>query len=956
MMKYLTKILFSLFFLSIILPASAQYFNEGPERSSVKWKYIGTLNFEIIYPEGFEKQGELVAKIMEKVYASVSLNHKPKRISVILHTGTVKSNAYLGWAPSRIEMYTTPHQGIYSQDWLEQLAIHEYRHMVQISKLESEMPQLIRYILGEQAAAILTAAYLPFWFIEGDAVATETGLSNSGRGRMADFQREIRTQLIEKGKYSYDKAYLGSFKDNVANYYNLGYLLVGATREKYHQFVWDSVLTTVAERPFSLNAFDKGLKKSIGLNKIQLYNSIFDDLTQQWRKDDQLIIPTENSQISSKNREYTDYTFCSKLSDGTYFSEKSCLSDINRFVSITKDGKEKILFTPGYHFDESVSSKDNLIIWSERQLHPRWYHSDRSLIRIYDINTHKLLEHRYNSKIFAPQLSNDSQKILTVEADNFYKFFLSVYDLKSGNRISQFHTSQNDYFITPTWNNNNEVISVVMRNDEKGIARINLDTGEKLMILDYKNQEIKKPKERSGFVYFIGGYKGIDNLYAINTSTNKTYEVIVSRFGISDFSFDENSIIYNDYSSNGFRLVKTLLDSIKLVPVDLIGISKQYPIAENLTTQEKSIIDFSHFDSIDYQSKKYSKPAHLLNFHSWAPLAIDPYNYTVYPGISLMSQNMLGSAETVLGYRYKWEESKGEFYAKYKYMGWFPVFDFQLDYGKAKSFFYTINQYLNSNHEVVEIDTVKTDFSWKETNFSVQTYIPFNFSKGKYSKGLYPSLNYQYSFYKKDNNASNNFPDGAYHSIGAGLYSYIELHSSSQNLIPKFGTYLEVYYRYLMSGKFNSGNSFSISNLTYLPGFFKNHGIKIYNGFQKKEEGQFSITSKIRFPRGYKSLNYKQMYSFSADYIFPLCYPDMNIGRWIYFKRINLALFYDQSFIKIPVDNTYLNKIYRSTGCELTTNTHFLRFIAPIELGVRSSYLFNKSFNFDFLFNIQFSF
>ena len=140
----------------------------------------------MIYPEDFDNKAIRVASLLEKAYILVpkSLNHKPKKVTVVLHTETVKSNAFMGWCPSRIEMYVTPHQNIYSQDWLEQLSIHEFRHVVQVSKLEEEMPRVLKYIFGEHAAALLAGFYLPFWFIEGDAVAVETGLSNSGRGRL----------------------------------------------------------------------------------------------------------------------------------------------------------------------------------------------------------------------------------------------------------------------------------------------------------------------------------------------------------------------------------------------------------------------------------------------------------------------------------------------------------------------------------------------------------------------------------------------------------------------------------------------------------------------------------------------------------------------------------------------------------------------------------------------------
>jgi hypothetical protein len=360
-------------------------------------------------------------------------------------------------------------------------------------------------------------------------------------------------------------------------------------------------------------------------------------------------------------------------------------------------------------------------------------------------------------------------------------------------------------------------------------------------------------------------------------------------------------------------------------------------------------------DDIHYQPEKYIKPAHLFKFHSWSPLSIDPYNYTVYPGISLMSQNMLSSAETVVGYRYKLAEDKGEVYVRYRYLGWYPVFDFQLDHGKSKSSFFQVNQYLDKNGNVVKTDTVKKGFSWKETNFSIQTYLPINLSKGKYYSGLYPRVNYHCTYYQKDKNAPTSFPDGLANYLETGLNFYTVMHSAQQSIIPKFGTYLDISYNFSLPGKLKIGDLFSVSNITYLPGIFRNHGIKIYNGFQMKKKSDYSFSDRIRFPRGYKRIENSQMYSYSFDYVLPLGFPDMNIGRLVYFKRINLSLFYDQAFLTIPVDNQFSKTHCKSTGFELTTNTHFLRFIAPIEIGFRSSYLFDMSFDFDFLFNIQFS-
>jgi len=212
---------------------SAQYYVQGVDPSGIKWKQINTTNFQIIYPSDFEAKAQKVAVILNKVfnYAGYSLKTKPHKISVILHTSTIRSNGFAAWAPARVEFFTTPDQSIYAQNWLDQLALHEFRHVVQIDKIGTELPSIFKIILGEQAAAIAIGAYLPFWFLEGDAVAAETALSNSGRGRVPSFEMELKAQCVEKGFYSYDKAYLGSYKDYIPNYYQFGYQMVAGVRQ-----------------------------------------------------------------------------------------------------------------------------------------------------------------------------------------------------------------------------------------------------------------------------------------------------------------------------------------------------------------------------------------------------------------------------------------------------------------------------------------------------------------------------------------------------------------------------------------------------------------------------------------------------------------------------------------------------------------------------------------------------
>lgn len=940
----------------------SQYYNDGQDRAGIKWERISSVNFEVIFPKGFEKQAEKVVHLMEKSYrfTTQTLHQKPKKISIILHTETVKSNAFLAWAPSRIEMYTTPHQNIYSQDWLQQLSIHEFRHMVQISKLETEMPKILRYTFGEQAAALLTALYLPFWFLEGDAVSAETGLSNSGRGRVPDFQRELRAQVLEKGIYSYDKAYLGSYKDYVANYYHLGYLMVGGARTIYDKTIWEDVLHNVARKPLSLRPFDKGLKKSIGLKKVQLYDTVFHFMKKEWQEQDQQIKQTPYSEISKTPKVHTDYRFGFANSDHSFLAEKSSLDDMNRFVEVDSNGNEKVVFTPGNHFAESVSGLGNTLVWIERLSHPRWYHYDLSLLRLYNVETKKLNEYKFRTKLFAPAFSPDQSKLVAVEGDNEYRFFLDIIDPSNGRMLKQISTGENDFLMTPGWTaDGNSILVVALRNNKKGILKVDVESGKQTVVLPFATDEISHPEEYNGNIYFIGGYTGIDNVFRI-TPGGKIEKVISSRFGVADHHYYKNQVVYSNYTADGYQLVKTSLDSLETPVVNLSSIRTTYPIADKLVEQEGGAINFDVKDSINYKAVPYRKAAHLFHFHSWAPLAIDPYGQTANLGVSLMSQNMLSTAEFVGGYRYRWQDNQGEFFANYKYSGWYPVISAEISSGKRGSYYYKLNQYVNENNEVVRVDTLKKNFGWGETNFTLNTYVPLNFSKGKYYRRIQPRLKYNLSNISADSRAPKTFPDGAYQTLETGIYMYQILHSSQQDLVPNFGVMLDVSYLHSLPGVANFGSMWSISNVIYLPGISRNHGITIYNGIQKKQRMEYAFSDRIRFPRGHQNVMNDQMYSFGADYQLPLLYPDLNLLGLAYIKRIKLKIFYDFALYSgiATVNNipsTYSGQL-KSTGFELNVDTHFLRLIAPINIGFRTSYLFNGNFNFDYLFNIQFTF
>ena len=966
-MKYIFS--FALIIFIFTNAANAQFFQTGQDPSQIRWRQINTDKFQIIYPEEFDKEAQRLTFVLSKVYeyGSKTMNFDLRKISVVLHTRTVKSNGLVAWAPKRIELFTTPHQQIYAQDWLEQLALHEFRHVVQMDKIQSELPFLLKFILGEQAAAIVVGAYLPFWFLEGDAVVTETALSNTGRGRMAAFSMEYRAQLAEKGKYSFDKAFLGSYKDFVPDHYKLGYWMVGKSREKYGAQIWSDVVHKVGNQPFSITPLNSILKKKTGMNSKQVYNQIFDDMKTDWQKDFNLQSTSSSSVVSPTVKNYTDYLYPAFYKDSFIVAYRTSIDDIGRFVMIHPDKTEKIIYTPGTVFEESVSMKDQLIIWAERRADIRWSHADRSVILVYNIETKTRQEIFSENKLFSPVISPDLKSFAAVEVDPENHFFLSVFDINSGKLMERFHTDDNQYFFTPCWDEKGEKLYVVSLSSKgKYLASYDLQSKHFQQITPVTFGNLKNPVFTNSQIIISADFSGTDHLYSVDPDSHQILRIHEAKFGADYPSAvnSKNQILFSNYSALGYQLAMVNLnDKSNHYKVTDISLNSN-KLADNLAAQEKGIPDFTNHDSIKYPSKKYSKLGHLFNFHSWAPAYIDVNSYEIKPGASLFSQNKLGTAETRLGYNYNTADRTGKYSAAFNYSGWFPEIYTELSFGDEASNYKQITNTVNQQNQIIRSDTTVQRFTWNEMTADFDIRIPLDLSRGKYSVALFPEIKYSFNKVTHNKSTPDNFYSGNYHALTYRLYYYHLLRQTSQNLMPRWGQQFDVIFRHTPFRGNNLGSLSGIQSVLYFPGLTKNDGIKIYQGYQEKIFTQnYNFSNFVRFPRGFQGFQNNKMYSLAVDYQIPLAYPDISFGKLVYLKRIKTSLFYDYAWLSAPIidqNDKIIPNHYQlemnSLGLELTSDMNILRFFAPIDLGVRSIYLpDSKSFRFELLFSIDFN-
>ncbi|MCK4661396.1 MAG: hypothetical protein KAT68_00915 [Bacteroidales bacterium] len=946
---------FILFFL-IIIPTNniySQYYNSGQDPFSVKWKQINTSNFQVIYSENIENEAQRFANILEYIYdkASKSLNHQPKKISVIIHSQSAVSNGSVAWAPKRMEIYTTPPQGIYSQDWLEQLAIHEFRHVVQIDKLNQGLTRVLSFIFGEQAVGLVLGLYLPLWLLEGDAVCTETALSKSGRGRIPSFEMKLRAQVLEKRIYTYDKAVYGSYKDFTPNCYELGYQIVTNARKKYGKDIWANTIKKVGRgtitSPIFISSinnhnvmytsppmpFTKSIKEQTGLSKVKFYKNIFSELSENWKKQNDELNFTETKQINLKNKSYTNYKSPRYLNDSLIITLKSGIDDITRIISIDNNGREEIVHTPGFMLNNFISSSDKITVWSEYIPDIRWQHRDYSVIKYFDYQTNKVKQLTKKTKLYAPSVSKNGKKIVAVNVSEDNKYSLLIFDTQTGEEIQKIKYENNDFFVTPKWSkDNNNIISIVQNSKGKSIVKINSKTSDIQYLIPFTYKEISNPVEAGNYIYYSASYSGIDNIYALDINSKETFQVTSVKFGATnpDISPDNKYLIFSDYSSSGYNVSKIELDKTKWIPLVHVK-DNSLKIYEDIARQENIIIESKNIPSVKYHSKKYVRFDNLINTHSWAPVSISYINSTIQPGITVMSQNELGTVVASAGFGFTPYQIENMYFLDVTYMGFFPVLYTRFEYIGRYDYLLNPDRYI----------------FWDETNFKFGVSLPLNITNGKYRRFIQPRLTLNHINIYPGGNYPNDYPHGTKQSFGYSLEAYNSLKSVTKNVYPRWKQYFNVNYKHLPFEGKNSGSIFSLYLACYFPGIIKHHGIKIKLGYQKKTSGNYIYSDLLAYPRGYFNQYNNELKLASLSYKLPLLYPDISLGPFFYIKRIKA-----ENFIDYAVGN---QNDYCSVGTELTSDLHFIRLITPFEFGVLLAYKINKNEYFhQFILNINF--
>lgn len=911
------------FFVSIQL--KAQVF--GGNNAKTKWQQINTDSFRIIFPKGIENSAQRIANVIYELQNKQvnSLGNQFNKIDVVLQNNTTFSNAYVALAPWRSEFYLTPPQNSFalgSIQWADNLAIHEWQHVHQYNNFNKGLAAFLGKILGQEGRAIANAASIPDWFFEGDAVFTETLLSNQGRGRLPEFFNGYKSILNSNlsNKIAYAKLRNGSLKNYVPNHYELGYLLVSYGKEKYGSKIWQEITQDAASFKPLFYPFQNALQKHIGISFSNFVKNAFSFYKEKWKEN---YIEPYAWLTEGNNKFKSDFKYPYLINDSIIIVLKRTYRDIPSLYKIDLKGNQEKIAVRNIGHDDYFSTNGAEVIYTSLRTNNRWGNEEFTDLNILNIQSKENKVIKTNLKLFSPDISKQSGNIIAVELNPNQQSNLVLLD-NEGKVVRKIDGKDGEIFSYPKFLSNSNTLIVFFsrkRNGEMALIKYDFNDNKMDMLIPYANRIMGFPSIQHHKILMTVTNQQNDEIWQYDLNSKKVQKLMHYKTGLYQSVYISNNqkLITSAFTNLGQQLA---IFSDKQFVNESIHVNKNTLNDLYLSTSLKQNTSFN-LNEIPYRNfevKKYSRLFKPFNFHSWRPYYDDPeFSFTIY------GQNVLNTFKSELAYIYNRNESSHKVGYSGTYGGWF----LQPYFGIHKTWDRSI--FINKD----------TTLFWNEWNQHIGINLPLNVTSGK----QYRFLNLSTAFYNEQVNwkglGKNFLNDVRFNYVESRIQYSTQIQKAVQHIFPRWAQSISIQNRFIVNNY--TAHQLLINGALYFPGFMKTHSLVLNASFQSRDTmNQYYFNNNFSFSRGYRSVNFPRMLKMSANYHLPLLYPDWGFANLIYFLRVRANIFYD--FTQTKSLRTGKKFSFNTTGVELFFDTKWWN-QQNISFGLRYSRLLNNEFS-----------
>ncbi|MFK7948897.1 MAG: hypothetical protein AB8G11_14990 [Saprospiraceae bacterium] len=921
------RIILTVFLCIAFFYTQAQNFGGHP--ADVKWKHIDTENVKVIFPEGMELQAFRIANMTDHIRENntASVGDKSKKLNIVLHNNQVISNGFVALSPFRSEFFATAPQDfnfLGSMEWLDALTIHEYRHALQFRNGRKGLTALGYILQGEGAWNLLLGLNLPNWYFEGDAVVSETLLSEAGRGRTPAFFATQRANLLNDMDYTYMKSRNGSFKDIVPDQYSLGFTMCNYTRNQFGTEIWSEILKDAGAYRYPwLYPFSFSLKRNAGFHVHKIYQQSYDSLQTQWQEELKTLALTPTKPVTEKDKKtVTNYRYSQVLDDGSLIVLKSSYKETPAIYKITNNEERKITDV-GFATESFLSENNNQLAWTEYSVDTRRANVNYSDVVTYDLSTGEKKYLTTESKYFSPHFNSKGTEIAVVEANEKFENSIIILD-KNGQAIQQLDNPDNWFLAYPKWtNDDNAIVYVAKNNNQVALFKFNIWESTNIQLTDWTHHTITVPMLDDEYAYFSASYSGIDNIYAVNLNGDKIIKQLTSvKIGAYQPAIIDETLYISEQTERGLMLSQITVKPNNQEQYKYVEPAQMQRYNIKTTTAESNILD-NNFDKT-HEVENYNTLLKGLRLHGWSLSALSQSEVSA----NLQFGNVIDDLRANLILSYNNNEATTSINGEVTIGKWLPELTLKGSNAKRVA-------YYNPDNIVDSFNL----FAFDDRSFGIAASIPFSWVKGNYTTDARFTSNVL--MHKTSNYSRNDAPMiTEVFPTWENNITFSRLHRKAvQHILPRYGQEVNLTYNVGLIDR--NINSISLTGTAYFPGLSPNHGIEVNAGFKHELLlNPYQFSDVFEYSRGYLFPTNDNVLKASVNYNFPIAYPDWGFFNFAYFKRIRGNIFADFSTLALNDERFNQNAV----GAELIFDNIFLN-VAPISFGVRSSYLLNTDLN-----------
>jgi hypothetical protein len=906
---------------------------------ALRWQEVRTPHFRVLYAGGLDSAAQRTAARLEQLHGPgvATLGVNPRPISVVLQSQTTVSNGFVTFLPRHAEFFITPEQGLGlgTVDWLDGLVVHEFRHVGQFEKARQGVGRVLGPLLGDGALGV-AAVGVPQWFFEGDAVGTETALTRSGRGRIPYFSVGLRANLLAGRRYSYQKAVNGSLRDNVPDWYVLGYFMTSYLKAHYGLEVWSRVLDRYYRFPFYPFSFSDGIRRTTGLTVEQVYDRSMAEIDSTWRTQlaaQPAATPARAFRVQASEKVFTQYQYPQYVTDSTVLALKSGLGHIAQFVLLSRTGRERVAFVPGQlNIPDMLSVKGGKAVWPEYQQNARWGQQIASELKVLDLATGRLTRLGKGRRYSAAALSPDGRRLVATRTDAAYHHALIILDAQTGAEIQTLPNPANDFYQQPRWHpDGRRVVAVALRPAGKTLVLLD-PTGQGRDLLPVANVNLANPQPWRDFVLYNSAQAGTDNIYAVSTRTGQTYRVTSRPFGAYHAAVapDGRTLAFHDYRATGARVVEMPLDTLAWTAVPPAAADPPGPYAATLAAQEPAsrlvprLLLRPDSATVRYGVHRYVPLAHAFNLFSYGVVQ-SPVGNAV--AVGLRSQDLLSTTQLFAGLGYDQTERTFSGTAAVSYQGRYPVFDADFTYGGRDAAVVYQGQLLRDQ--------------WQYARLTAGVRLPLNLTHSKYLQGLsvgaYLLHEQVFGYNLPGPILTEARPNRPLNALQTSVSYASQLKRSARDVAPRGGWALLSTSRITPFGRGLDARQWGGQASLYLPGLRAHDAVRLRAGYQWQSQLQYQFAPTINIARGEGYVSFDRLAVLSFDYNLPLAFVHWELGRVLYVQRLRATVFGDLAQGN-DFRGTALRYNYRNAGVDVLALFNVLRLRTPLEGGVRVTY------------------